>query len=58
MTITNQFRVINVNSHEVLSLDPISTIEEAQTIADEIEQHETEPETEIQQLVDGEWVRS
>ena len=26
--------------------------------ADEIEQHETQPEVEIQQLMDGEWVKT
>lgn len=51
------YRVINVNSREILSDETIETIQEARKIADEIEQHESQPEVEIQETVDGEWVK-
>jgi hypothetical protein len=49
------FRIINVNSREVLARD-IETIEEAREIAAECESHETQPEVSIQSNLDGEWV--
>lgn len=57
MTTAANYRVFNINSREVLSLDDIGTLEEAQRIADECEQHESQPEVEIQQLIDGEWIK-
>lgn len=51
------YRVINAASNEVLSLDMIATLDEAIAIADEIEQHDTQPEVAIQVLVDREWVQ-
>ena len=50
------FRIINTASREVLSLDAISTIEEAREIAAEIETHESQPEVSIQSDESGEWV--
>lgn len=52
------YRVINANSNEVLSLDEITKISEARSLASEIESHESQPEVTIQQLVDGEWVEA
>jgi hypothetical protein len=51
------YRVININSREVLSLDTIETLEEAKAVANEIESHESEPEVVIQEQIDGEWVK-
>ena len=50
------YRVINVASNEVLSLDEITTLAEAKTVAAEIESHESEPEVTIQESINGEWV--
>ena len=52
------YRVINVNSREVLSLDPISTIEQARLVAGEIESHDSQPEVEIQGNIDGNWIKT
>ena len=52
------YRVIDINTREVLSADTISTIKEAREVADEIEQHKSKPEVEIQQLIDGAWVKT
>lgn len=51
------YRVINVNSQEVLSLDEIDTLADAVRIADEIAADESQPEVEIQGWFDGEWVK-
>ena len=50
------FRAINAVSREVLSLDAIETIEEARSVAAEIESHESQPEVSIQSDESGEWV--
>jgi len=52
------YRVINLNSREVLSLDAIATYEEASKIACECEQDESQPDTAIEKLVGGEWVKT
>ena len=50
------YRVIEINNREVLSLDILTSISEARAAADEIEQHESQPEVGIEKLSDGEWV--
>lgn len=51
------YRVINENSREVLSLNPIDTIDEARVVSGEAESDESQPEVEIQENVNGEWVK-
>ena len=43
---TTEYAVLNVNSRELLS-DWVSSREEAERIADECEQHETQPEVKV-----------
>ena len=43
---TTEYAVLNVNSRELLS-DWVSTRDEAERIADECEQHETQPEVKV-----------
>ena len=50
------YRIIDTNSREVLSLDPIATIEAARDAANEIEAHESQPDVAIQSNASGEWV--
>lgn len=52
------YRVINVNSREVLSLDELKTYSEAVHLAREAERHDSEPDAEVQVLNDGKWTRA